>query len=207
MNLKDYFESTWDARARLLDACASLTREEWTREFPFSWKTVQRLFGHIIEVERSWMLEDIEQTSYAWGGDEARERAEVLLRHDIRAATRLVRSDCLRVRHDDDRQHGRDRDRDRQDEIERSNRDRDEDDHRRFGRVGDRGEWIRREDRKGERLRDQGLVHLAGRPRAPDYDPLRDLESVGRLRRGWWWVLLSLRRGPVLYVAAVLGAL
>jgi len=74
MNLKDYFESTWDARARLLDACASLTREEWTREFPFSWKTVQRLFGHIIEVERSWMLEDIEQTSYAWGGDEARER-------------------------------------------------------------------------------------------------------------------------------------
>jgi uncharacterized damage-inducible protein DinB len=74
MNLKDYYESTWDARARLLDACAALTREEWTREFPFSWKTVQRLLGHIIEVERSWMLEDIEQSTYAWGGDEARER-------------------------------------------------------------------------------------------------------------------------------------
>ena len=74
MTLMEYYESTWDARARLLDGCASLTQEEWTREFPFSWKTTQRLFGHIIEVERSWMLEDIEQTTYTWGGDEARER-------------------------------------------------------------------------------------------------------------------------------------
>lgn len=74
MDLKDYFEYTWGARARLLEACASLSREEWTREFPFSWKTVQRLFGHVIEVERSWMLEDIEQVPYRWGGDADLER-------------------------------------------------------------------------------------------------------------------------------------
>jgi uncharacterized damage-inducible protein DinB len=66
LDLKDYFEQTWIAREKLLDAAEKLTPEEWTREFEFSWKSLQRLFAHIIEVERSWMLDDIRGEKYPY---------------------------------------------------------------------------------------------------------------------------------------------
>ncbi len=74
MNLKDYFEATWGARGRLLDAAAKLAREEWTREFDISWRSLQKLFAHIIEVERSWIVEDIRREKYDWAGDSEIER-------------------------------------------------------------------------------------------------------------------------------------
>lgn len=74
MNLNDYFEATWDARGRLLDAAEKLTNEEWRREFDFSWKSMRKLFAHIIEVERSWIAEDILRGTYKWAGDSEIER-------------------------------------------------------------------------------------------------------------------------------------
>ncbi len=74
MNLNDYFEATWEARGRLLDAAQKLTKDEWRREFDFSWKSMQKLFAHIIEVERSWIVEDILRGTYTRAGDEEIER-------------------------------------------------------------------------------------------------------------------------------------
>jgi len=74
MDLRDYFEATWTARGRLLEAAGKLTREEWRREFDISWRSLQRLFAHIIEVERSWIVEDILRGKYAWAGDSEIER-------------------------------------------------------------------------------------------------------------------------------------
>ena len=74
MDIHDYFAATWTARGRLLDACAGLTPDEWTREFPFSWKSLRNLFAHIIEVEDSWMVEDIERRPWKALSDEERER-------------------------------------------------------------------------------------------------------------------------------------
>ena len=59
MDLRDYFENTWTARGKLLNAFQTLTPEEWAREFDFSWKSTQKLFAHVVEVERSWVTEDI----------------------------------------------------------------------------------------------------------------------------------------------------
>ena len=73
MDLKDYFEATWEARGRLLTAAAGLIPEEWTREFPFSWKSVRDLFAHVIEVEGSWVAENIEKG--AWNYPKADEIA------------------------------------------------------------------------------------------------------------------------------------
>ncbi len=53
------------------------------------------------------------------GRDEARRRAEVLARHDVRAAARLVHAHRLPVGEDDDPEQARDRDRDREDEMRR----------------------------------------------------------------------------------------
>jgi len=64
--LADYFEQTWKAREKLLEAAEQLTPEEWSREFDFSWRSMQRLFAHIIEVEKSWMLDDIRQEKYPY---------------------------------------------------------------------------------------------------------------------------------------------
>lgn len=64
MNLIDCFESTWKARERVLDACDTLTSEEWARDFPFSWKSMRNLIAHIIEVEDSWIREDVEQGAW-----------------------------------------------------------------------------------------------------------------------------------------------
>lgn len=64
LQLPDYFDQTWKAREKLLDAAGSLTPEEWGREFEFSWRSMQLLFAHVIEVERSWMLEDIRGQKY-----------------------------------------------------------------------------------------------------------------------------------------------
>jgi len=72
MGLKDYFEQTWTAREKLLDSAEKLTPEEWAREFDFSWKSMQLIFAHIIEVERSWMLEDIGGKKYASEGEQER---------------------------------------------------------------------------------------------------------------------------------------
>ncbi len=60
MTLRDYFEATWVARGKLLDAAGALTPEEWAREFPFSFRSLRNLFGHVIEVEGSWVAENIE---------------------------------------------------------------------------------------------------------------------------------------------------
>ncbi len=70
MGLKDYFEQTWIAREKLLDAADKLTADEWSREFDFSWRSMQKLFAHIIEVERSWMLEDIRGKKYPADSDD-----------------------------------------------------------------------------------------------------------------------------------------
>ncbi len=69
MDLKDYFEATWEARGRLMTAAATLTPEEWTREFPFSWKSIRNLFAHIIEVEGSWVAENIEKGEWKFPGE------------------------------------------------------------------------------------------------------------------------------------------
>ena len=74
MNLNDYFEATWKARGKLLDAAEKLTKDEWRREFDFSWKSMQKLFAHIIEVERSWMAEDILRETHKRPVDEAIDR-------------------------------------------------------------------------------------------------------------------------------------
>ena len=83
MGLTDYFEQTWKAREKLLDAAEKLTPEEWEREFEFSWKSMQLLFAHIIEVERSWMLEDIRGKKY-----DAEPQAVIQSRYATRALTR-----------------------------------------------------------------------------------------------------------------------
>ena len=64
MNLIDCFEATWNARGRMLDACDTLAPEEWTREFPFSWKSVRGLVAHVVEVEDSWIREDVERSAW-----------------------------------------------------------------------------------------------------------------------------------------------
>jgi len=65
VDLKDYFEATWEARGRLLTAASALSPEEWAREFPFSFKSVRNLFAHIIEVEGSWVAENIEKGAWS----------------------------------------------------------------------------------------------------------------------------------------------
>jgi len=70
MDLKDYFEATWEARGRLLTAADALSPEEWTREFPFSFKSVRNLFAHVIEVEGSWVGENIEKGAWKYPDDD-----------------------------------------------------------------------------------------------------------------------------------------
>ncbi len=83
MDIADYFEQTWIAREKLLDAAEKLTHEERAREFDFSWKSMQKLFAHIIEVERSWMLEDIRSKKYP-----VEDEAEIMRRYPTPAAKR-----------------------------------------------------------------------------------------------------------------------
>ena len=66
MDLKGYFEATWKARGRLLAAAAPLSPEEWTRKFPFSFKSLRDLFAHVIEVEGSWVMENIEKNEWKY---------------------------------------------------------------------------------------------------------------------------------------------
>src|SRR5437588_532207 len=93
--------------------------------------------------------------------DEARCSAEVLARHDVRAAARLVHAHRLPVREHDDPEQAGDPDRDREDEMRGGRRDGDEDDERRLRRVRDRGERVGGEDRQREPLRPQRRVDLA----------------------------------------------
>ena len=74
MDVRDYFEHTWAARGRLLDAFDDLTPEEWTREFDFSWKSVRNLFAHVVEVEHSWLVEYIDRGTYPDPPDAERAR-------------------------------------------------------------------------------------------------------------------------------------
>lgn len=74
MDLRDHFEHTWAARGRLLDAFDDLTPEEWTREFDFSWKSVRNLLAHIVEVEHSWLVENIEGGAYPIPPEAERDR-------------------------------------------------------------------------------------------------------------------------------------
>ena len=83
MHLPDYFDQTWKAREKLLDAAESLTPDEWSREFEFSWRSMQLLFAHVIEVERSWMLEDIRGQKY-----DAEDQATIRSRYATPALTR-----------------------------------------------------------------------------------------------------------------------
>jgi uncharacterized damage-inducible protein DinB len=96
MDLKDYFDYTWRARARLLDAFEPLTPEEWRREFDFSFRSIKRLVAHIIEVERGWMLGDIEQVRFEPPGPEARDRLYGTV-HLARATGREVEGISRRV--------------------------------------------------------------------------------------------------------------
>jgi uncharacterized damage-inducible protein DinB len=84
LGLVDYFEQTWAAREKLLTAAEALTPEEWGREFDFSWRSMQLLFAHIIEVERSWMIEDIRGTKYP-----AEDEAAIKRRYATPALTRV----------------------------------------------------------------------------------------------------------------------
>lgn len=104
MDLRDYFEATWEARGRLLTAAAALTHEEWAREFPFSWKSIRNLFAHIIEVEGSWIAEDIAKGEWRRIGESevaasyatpqmARDRGE-----EVAEATRRVLSEYVPAR-------------------------------------------------------------------------------------------------------------
>ena len=77
MDVRDYFEHTWAARERLLDAFDSLSPEEWTREFDFSWRSIRNLFAHIVEVEHSWLVENIEGGVYPIPPDQERDRMYV----------------------------------------------------------------------------------------------------------------------------------
>jgi uncharacterized damage-inducible protein DinB len=70
MDLKDYFEATWEARGRLLKAAAGLSPDEWTREFPFSFHSLRNLFAHVIEVEGSWIGKNIEKGDWSYPDDE-----------------------------------------------------------------------------------------------------------------------------------------
>ncbi|HEX7078375.1 MAG TPA: DinB family protein [Candidatus Eisenbacteria bacterium] len=83
MNLIDHFQCTWDARERMLDACESLTAEEWAREFPFSWRSIRNLVAHIVEVEDSWIRADVEGNPW-----ESPSREEVVRRFATPALAR-----------------------------------------------------------------------------------------------------------------------
>lgn len=94
MNLIGCFEATWAARERMLDACDTLTPEEWAREFPFSWKSMRGLVAHVIEVEDSWIREDVEQSEWTRPAkDEVEERyaTPALARSRGRAVTANTR--------------------------------------------------------------------------------------------------------------------
>ena len=83
MYLEEYYEQTWNAREKLLEAAEALSPEEWSREFEFSWRSLQLLFAHVIEVERSWMIEDIGGSKYA-----AEDPAAIRKRYATPALTR-----------------------------------------------------------------------------------------------------------------------
>jgi len=101
MDIHDYFAATWKARGKLLDACAGLKPEEWAREFPFSWKSIRNLFAHVIEVEDSWMVEDIERGPWKPLAAEERERlyatpASTRARgEEVEARTRATLEACV----------------------------------------------------------------------------------------------------------------
>jgi uncharacterized damage-inducible protein DinB len=67
MDLPTCFANTWRARAKLLAACERLPRSAWRKRLPFSWKTLEAAFAHIIETELSWMKTEILGERYVDG--------------------------------------------------------------------------------------------------------------------------------------------
>jgi uncharacterized damage-inducible protein DinB len=59
MGYERWFELVWRERHRALDACADMTDDEWLREFGFASGSLRGMFEHIVEVERSWVQDDI----------------------------------------------------------------------------------------------------------------------------------------------------
>ncbi len=119
--------------------------------------------------------------------DEARQPSEVVLGDDVGAAARLVGVHRLRVGEDDDRQHCCDHDGDRHDQAGRRRRGCDQHDEPRLGRVGHRRQRVGGEDRQGELLRDERVVHLAARARAADERPLPGDRAFGDVRGSRPW--------------------
>ena len=103
--------------------------------------------------------------------------AEVLLRHDVRAAAVGVGEDRLPVREDDHDEQRRDDRRDRDDQAARGDRRRDQHDEARLGRVGDGRERVRGEDRQRDPAREQLVLEAAHRHAAADE---RALDAAAR---------------------------
>jgi uncharacterized damage-inducible protein DinB len=74
MDLRDYFPLLWRERQRALEWCADLSAEEWRREHGFASGSIQKLFAHIIEVERGWITEDVRREPFERLDDAAIER-------------------------------------------------------------------------------------------------------------------------------------
>ena len=91
-------------------------------------------------------------------GHETRYRAEVLLGHDVGAATARVLADRLAVRQHHDHEQHADGHRDREREAERRRAGEREHEHDLLRRVGDRRKRVAREDRERDRVT-QALVH------------------------------------------------
>lgn len=101
MDWRDYFPLLWRERHRALDACGALSAEEWRREHGFASGSIQKLFAHIVEVERGWVAEDIQRETFQRLEDAeverlythpaaARQRSEEILAVTTRALAEYV---------------------------------------------------------------------------------------------------------------------
>ena len=93
----------------------------------------------------------------------------------------LVDEHGLPVGEDDDGEQAGDRDRDRKREVRAAGARPDEHDERSLGRVRDRRKRVGGEDRKREPLRQQRVLHLAGRHGAADEDALHAARGALRV--------------------------
>jgi uncharacterized damage-inducible protein DinB len=96
VDLKRAFEKTWWGRDRILEAAARLPSEAWTREFDLSWRSLQGLVAHVVEVERGWTQGDIEGVP---GGSLAEAERKHLYRDPgaARARSEAIRAETRRI--------------------------------------------------------------------------------------------------------------
>jgi hypothetical protein len=115
--------------------------------------------------------------------DQTGRHSEVVLADDVRAAALRIRPNRLAVRaHDDRDQNGDgDADRDRVAQGDCAGQDQDEQDF--FGRVRDRGERVRGENRERRRLAEALVARLGGRERASDEETLQPAQTHGLIIR------------------------